>query len=401
MKKNPRFLLTRPGKFLPRRAITVFLLLVACLLLPALAQEPATITIRKTDSVAVSLAGLTGSEGRAVGQVLENDLQIAGVFNVVPEGRATFTISGEASGGRLQGLVRDASGGTVLSKSYSGPARSLAHQFADDIVETLTGNPGIAHTKIAFVSDRSGKKEIYVADYDGANVKQLTNDRAISVAPALRPDGRVLAYTGYQSGYADVYTIDLESGARRKVVSFPGTNSGAAFSPDGGRIACSVSRDGNPELYVLSASGGGAKRLTRTRGVESSPSWAPSGRELVYSSDDRGSPLLHRIDAGGGTGTVIPTGYTYNTEPDWSPDGHKVAFVARSGGFNVAIKDLRSGATSVAASGGVNPVWGPNSRHLIYATSSGSSLLLLDTQTGRSFPIITGLGRVSEPTWSR
>jgi len=333
--------------------------------------------------------------------VLENDLQIAGAFTVVPAARASFTISGQAEGGRLRGEVKDARGSTVLSKNYSGPVRSLAHQFADDIVETITGQPGIANTKIAFVSDASGAKEIYVADYDGANVTQLTRDRAISVAPALRPDGRMLAYTGYQSGYADIYTIDLVSGARKKIVNFPGTNSGAAFSADGGRIACTVSRDGNPELYVVSAGGGGAKRLTRTTGVESSPSWAPNGREIVYSSDQRGSPLLHRISSGGGTGTVIPTGYSYNTEPDWSPDGNKIAFVARSGGFNVAVKDLRSGATGVQAPGAVNPVWGPNSRHLIFATSNGSSLVLLDTQSGRRFPIITGLGRVSEPTWSR
>lgn len=364
-------------------------------------DEPATITVRKTDSVAIALAGISGSDGPAVSRVLENDLQIAGSFAMVPGERATFTISGQTEGGRLRGEVKDSSGGTVLSKTYTGPVRQIAHQFADDIVETITGKPGIANTKIAFVSDASGTKEIYVADYDGANVTQLTRDRVISVAPALRPDGRMLAYTGYQSGYADIYTIDLVSGARNKIVSFPGTNSGAAFSPDGSRIACTVSRDGNPELYVMSAGGGGAKRITRTRGVESSPSWSPDGREIVYSSDERGSPLLHRIPAGGGTGSVIPTGYSYNTEPDWSPDGNKVAFVARSGGFNVAVKDLRSGATTVQASGGVNPVWAPNSRHLIFATSNGSSLILLDTQTGKRFPIITGLGRVSEPTWSR
>jgi TolB protein len=364
-------------------------------------DEPATITVRKGDAVAAALQGIGGPDGGTVRQVLENDLRIIGSINFVPAERASFTISGEAGGGRLQGVVKDARGGTVLSKTYSGSARSLAHQFADDIVETLTGQPGIANTKIAFVSNRSGFKEIYTADYDGANAKQLTNDRAISVAPALSPNGRMLAYTGYQTGYADIYTIDLNSGARRKIVSFPGTNSGAAFSPDGNRIACTVSRDGNPELYVVGTNGSGARRLTRTRGVESSPSWSPDGREIVYSSDDRGSPLLFRIGSGGGTGTVIPTGYSYNTEPDWSPDGTKVAFVARSGGFNVAIKDLRTGATRVVANGAVNPVWAPNSRHLLYATSNGSSLIIQDTQTGRTFPVVTGLGQVSEPSWSR
>ncbi len=385
------------SQFLTIAALTGLLLNA----LPLSAQDSPTITIRKGDSVNLAIAGIGGNEGPAVSSVLQNDLKISGLFQIVPADRATFTVSGSASGGSMQGKIVDSRGSTVLSKTYSGPARSLAHQLADDIVETLTESKGIANTKIAFVSSRSGRKEIYLADYDGANVQQLTRDGAISVAPTLRPDGKVLAYTGYQSGYADIYTIDLASGSRKKIVSFPGTNSGAAFSPDGGRIACSISKDGNPELYVVSAGGGGARRLTRTRGVESSPTWSPDGREIIYSSDDRGSPLLHRISSGGGTGTVIPTGHSFNTEPDWSPDGSKVAMVVRSGGFSVAVKDLASGGTKIVASGATDPVWGANSRHMIYALSSGSSLVLHDTVSGQTFPIITGMGKLSEPAWSR
>jgi len=383
------------------KRLLLSLLLLAGLCSTSPAQDPPTITIRKSDAVNVNFKGISGSDAQSIAQVLQNDLTIAGYFTLVPAERASFTISGQASGGSLQGLVQDQRGSTVLSKTYTGSSRSVAHQFADDLVETLTGNKGIANTRIAFVSTRSGKKEIYTADYDGANVQQLTTDRAISVAPALSPDGRRLAYTGYQSGYADIYVIDLASGARRAVVKFPGTNSGAAWSPDSSRIACSVSRDGNPELYVVSAGGGGAKRLTRTRGVESGPTWGPDGREIIYSSDDRGSPLLYRIGAGGGTGTVVPTGFSYNTEPDWSPDGRKIAFVVRSGGFNVAMKDLNSGQTRTLASGAVDPAWAPNSRHLLYANSNGSGLVIMDTQSGRTFPVISGLGKVSEPTWAR
>jgi TolB protein len=218
------------------------------------------------------------------------------------------------------------------------------------------------------------------------------------VAPALAPDGRKLAYTGYQSGYADIYLIDLGSGARNRIVKFPGTNSGAAFSPDGGQIACTLSKDGNPELYVVGAGGGGGRRLTRTRGVESSPTWSPDGSQIIYSSDERGGPQLFKIGAGGGSGQLISTGYDYCTEPSWSPDGRKVAFTARTGGFSIAVKDLQSGATNLVASG-EDPAWGADSRHLIFST--GSSIVLFDTQTGRSVPIVTGLGKVSEPTWSR
>lgn len=362
------------------------------------AQETPTITIRKGDAVSIAVAPIGGAGGGAVTPVLKNDLAVAGWFNLVDSGAASYVVSGTASGSGLEGKVVDRSGGTVLSKSYSGSARQVAHEFADDIVETLTGNPGIATSKIAFVSTRTGRKEIYVADYDGANVKQLTNDGVISVAPAISPDATKLAYTGYQSGYADIYLINLANGARNRIVKFPGTNSGAAFSPDGGRIACSISKDGNPELYVVGVNGGGARRLTRTRGVESSPSWSPDGSEIVYSSDEGGSPKLYRIPSGGGSPRAINTGYSYCTEPSWSPDGRKIAFTVRQGGFSIAVMDLNGGSPRILASG-ENPEWGADSRHIIYST--GSSLVLLDVQNGKSTPVITGMGKVTEPSWSR
>jgi TolB protein len=361
--------------------------------------ETPTITIRKSDAINLAMGGIGGPDGAGVGKTLGNDLTLAGAFSLGAAATASYVVSGSASGGTLRGEVKDRSGGTVLSKTYSGTPRAAAHQFADDIVETLTGHPGIASSKIAFVSSRSGRKEIYLADYDGANVRQLTHDGSISVAPALSADGSKLAYTGYQSGYADIYLINVASGARNRIIKFPGTNSGAAFSPDGDRIACSISKDGNPELYVVGANGSGARRLTRTRGVESSPSWSPDGSEIVYSSDDAGSPKLFRIAVDSPDAKrPVSTGYNFCTEPSWSPDGKKIAFTVRQGGFSIAVTDLAGGATRLLAAG-EDPAWGADSRHIIY--SDGSSLILLDAQNGKRVPIVTGLGKVSEPTWSR
>jgi TolB protein len=365
----------------------------------AVAQEAPTITVRKGDRVSLALTPLGGASGPNVTKVLQNDLDLSGWFQLVPDARGSYVVGGTAAGGTLQGRVTDSSGATVLSKSYNGSDREVAHQFADDIVETLTGNPGIATTKIAFVGTASGPKEIYFADYDGSNSRRLTSDRSISVAPSLGPGARNLAYTGYHEGYPDVYVIEVASGARQRVVKAPGTNSGAAISPDGGKMALTMSKDGNPEIYVTGLRGGMARRLTRTRGVESSPTWSPNGSELIYSSDEGGSPQLYRIGAAGGGGRMISTGFGYCTDPSWSPDGKKVAFTVRSGaGFSVAVMELGGGGARVVASG-QNPVWGRNSRHLIY--SSGSSLNLLDVQSGRTTTIVSGLGKVSEPTWSR
>ncbi len=375
------------------------LLPVLAAMLPLFAvSEETTITVRKSDATSVLIQPFGGAAGPAAAKVVQNDLDLSGLFAIAPAARASFTIAATAGAADLQGTVTDAGGGVVLRKSYAGNTRQAAHKFSDDIVETLTGNKGIASTKIAFSSARTGRKEICTADYDGENAKQLTNDGAISVAPAISPDGSKLAYTGYQSGYADIYLVDLASGARNRIIKFPGTNSGAAFSPDGGRIAFTGSKDGNPELYVAGASGAGAHRLTRTGGVESSPSWSPNGSEIVYSSDERGGPQLFRIGSGGGSGRPIATGYGYCTEPSWSPDGKKIAFTVRQGGFSIAVLDLASGSARVVAQG-EDPVWGVDSRHLIF--SAGSSLVLLDTVKGRQTTIVTGLGKVGEPTWSR
>ncbi len=380
----------RPSRFLPLLAIY---LLGASLQ----ATDAPTITVRKSDALNVAFTGIGGSDGAVASKVVQNDLTLAGWFALVQPGMASFTVSGTFAGGVLQGKVVKG-GEVVLSKNYSGTPRMAAHQFVDDIVQTLTGHQGIATSTIAFVSNRSGRKEIYLADYDGSNGRQLTHDNALSVSPALSPNGRRLAYTGYQAGYADIYVVDLATGARVRLVKFPGTNSGARFSPDGNLLACTVSKDGNPELYVV-ALGGGARRLTHTRGAESCPSWSPDAAEIIYSSDETGAPQLYRISSSGGSGRLVPTGFGYCTEPSWSPDGQRLTFNVRSGGgFSIAVMDVNGGAARIVTQG-ENPVWGADSRHIVYST--GSTISLLDVPSGKSTPVVSGLGKVTEPTWSR
>ncbi|MBA2433604.1 MAG: biopolymer transporter Tol [Verrucomicrobiota bacterium] len=362
------------------------------------AEDVPTITVSKGDQINLSVTPLTGAEGAAATKTVQNDLALSGYFKF-GGADSSYIVRGSASGGSLGGQVTDHSGGTVLSKTYSNSTRENAHQFANDIIETLTGHKGLAGTKITFIATRSGKKEVYLADFDGSNVRQLTRDGTISVHPSLSPDGRRLAYTGYQSGYADVYVIDVASGARNRIVNFPGTNSGATFSPNGGELALTISKDGNPELYTVSASGGGARRLTRTRGVESGPTWSPDGSEIIYSSDQGGSPQLYRISSSGGRGRQIATGRGYCTEPNWSPDGKKVAFNVRSGGeFQIAVLDLAGGATRTLATG-QDPAWGADSRHVIF--TDGGALYMLDTVSSRKNKIVDGLGKITEPSWSR
>ncbi len=367
------------------------------------AETTPVITIAKSGSqLNLALNPLSGADGAAATKVLTDDLTMASAFalQVGPGASATYVARGSAGGGTLQGTLTDRAGATLLSKTYSGSARTAAHEFADDIVLALTKQRGIAGGKIAFIATRSGHKEVYVCDTDGGNLRQLTSDATISVGPALSPGGRRLAYTSYKAGYADIYVIDLATGQRQRVVKFPGTNTGAAFSPDGTHLAMSCSKDGNPELYVTDVNGGNPRRLTHTPTVESSPTWSPDGSEIMYVSDAAGAPQLYRISASGGAGHHVSTGFGYCTEPDWAPDGKQVAFNVREGsGFAIAVLDLGNGtARIVCGADAQDPGWGADSRHLVY--SSGDAINILDVPTGKKTRVIGGLGKVSEPSWS-
>ena len=170
---------------------------------------------------------------------------------------------------------------SILEKIYTGAAtqdgaRQLAHQFADDIISRLSGGvPGIAQTKIAYVSNRSGHKEIWEMDYDGGNQHQLTHLGTISLTPRWSPDDSHIAFTCFEA-YRKIVSaqICMYSTLTNRVTyfpRFPGTNSSPAWSPDGNQLAFMASMNGDPEIYVSDSSGRNMKRLTYSVAVSTSP----------------------------------------------------------------------------------------------------------------------------------
>lgn len=354
--------------------------------------------------VRVGIGPINGAQGNMVTQVLSTDLKRTGMITPVESESGDFQASGEAGSSGLTGkLVNKKTGSQVFAQTFNGTGRAAVHQFADAITQAVTGIPGFASSKLAFISSSTGSKELYLADIDGASARAITHDGTISSSPSLNHDATRLAYTSYKSGYPDVYLVDLTTGNRARIAYFPGINSGPAFSPNGSQIALTLSKDGNPEIYTMAASGGSApNRITRTRGAETSPSWSPTGDRLVYSSDDRGSPQLF-ISSAQSISEMdhLVTGNSYCTKPDWSPDGKWIAFTTRIGGvFQIGVYNVASRtAQLITTSGGQDPTWTRDSRHLVY--SNNGHLYLLDTLSRQVQPVDMSIGGCSEPAISR
>jgi len=306
----------------------------------------------------------------------------------------------------------------ALQKIYRGAAtdkdaRKLAHQFADDIIARLSGGlPGIAQTQIAYVSTKSGNKELWVMDYDGGNQHQLTHLKSIVLTPRWSPDTQRIAMTCYVL-FRQVTSaqICLYSMASDRLISFPryrGTNSSPAWSPDGAQLAFMSSQLGDPQIFVADADGGHLHRITFAAGVSTSPVWNPkTGKQIVFVSDRAGEPVLYMANSDGTEVQRIATGDKgYVIDPAWSPNGQLLAFSWRrpTGNFDIYVMDIVSRQlVELTRDVGRNerPSWAPDGRHIAFeSTRTGTRQIWSMLADGSQARELTYEGQNESPNWS-
>ncbi|MGZ8364938.1 MAG: Tol-Pal system beta propeller repeat protein TolB [Nitrospira sp.] len=312
----------------------------------------------------------------------------------------------------MDGYVYDAGNNEVVGgKRYVGStsvARLMAHRFADELVFRYTGEPGIARTKIAYVSELGTARELFVMDYDGYDPRQLTADGFLNLMPRWSPDRRFLVFTTYRNrNTQDIDMIELATGKRWTLVAQGGLNITPVFSPDGNSLAYSSSHEGNAELYRLDTKTKAVQRLTTHAAGDLSPSWSPSGRELVFTSDRSGGPQIFLMSADGSNVRRLTFEGDYNAAPAWSPRGNWIAYVCRTPKKEYKLCVITpDGQKRLQLTTGLgvddSPSWSPDGRHLVFSsTVEGKSQIYMIDADGKDLERITFTGtHNSAPSWS-
>ncbi|MEW6324595.1 MAG: Tol-Pal system beta propeller repeat protein TolB, partial [Nitrospirota bacterium] len=395
---------------------------------------------REAEKIAITLlpvsgAGVAAPALKEIAEVLSADLRRSGFFDVtVNDGAASSAPPDQsalqrlkAAGAKgalwaraalngdelvLEGRLFDLAGGRqMLGKRYVGREsyrRFVTHRFADDVVYQFTGERGIAQSRVAYVSDQTKRKELYLMDYDGHQPRRITGDQSLSLAPRWSPDGRWITYLCYRGGNPDICGIDLAENRRWKLVTFAGLNLSPAWSPDGEWMAfASNHQAANLELRLVDRSGAKHQRLTFSPGDDLSPSWSPTGRQLVFTSDRGGTPQLYLMDADGSNVRRLTFQGDYNTSPAWSPRGDWIAYACRRFGrmrLCLIRPDGREGGifTPDGAWNDEAPTWSPSGRQLIFTSNrTGRYQLYFIQSDGTGLEqLTTGADNRVMPAWS-
>jgi dipeptidyl aminopeptidase/acylaminoacyl peptidase len=312
-------------KFLP---VTLLVLLLAAL---AVAQSNQTPTIEQSLSMKSVANPRISPDGRFVAyQVQETNWEENAFENEI-------WITVVATGERYQL--------TNAKKSSTNPQWSLDSK------------------RLAFVSDRDGKRQLYVIAPTGGEAVQLTALETGINAFAWSPDGRHIAFTAAEpeskarkerkekygefeivrSDYVmtHLWVIEVADDSKARKPEPARLTEGAAFSvggfswsPDSTRIAFSATR--NPDLissdtndiYVLSVGDKAIKKVVDTRGPDTNPVWSPDGRQIAFeTADAHDFPYFENshiavVESAGGPPQVLTA--SFDEDPmllAWSPDG--------------------------------------------------------------------------------
>jgi hypothetical protein len=295
------------------------------------------------------------------------------------------TVDGRVQWASLDPAVASVDRDGVVTARAEGTARIAAVFGGAGAIATITVQGG-GGARIVFMGSGPGSwyTDIFSIRPDGTGVRRLTDDEHVDHSPALSPDGRRIAYVSERDLRRQIFLMNADgTGVRRlthALSSHDGHDYDPAWSHDGRWIAFISTREGDPQLYRVRPDGTGLTRVLatgelagRTCAALAHPAWHPAELRLVAVCGQHGTSGtdLLLVDVGAGEVTRIAGGGANHLRPRWHPDGERIILQSdRSGRFQIwsiradgtALTQLRSSVYHEQY-----PVWSPDGTQFAYS----------------------------------
>lgn len=284
--------------------------------------------------------------------------------------------------------------------------RKLAHKISNFVVEKLVGEKGIFETYIVFTRDINGKRDLYIMDYDGYNMKKIDSQGEKKLFPRVSFCGKKIVYSTYiKRDLMGIYLIDLEKNKSSLLLQGENLLLPGGFFPNSKELCVTLSKDGDPEIYILNIENKKLKRLTFSPFIDISPSVSGNGNEIAFVSDRLGSPHIFVMDRDGLNLRRITYETSYNTSPNFSPKGDYIVYVGLDdeGKNQIYLTDNLGEKVYKLTYEGVNedPCFSPDGLHIVFVSNrEGKNDVYVMNIDGSNVKKLTDLGNCHFPYWS-
>jgi eukaryotic-like serine/threonine-protein kinase len=192
--------------------------------------------------------------------------------------------------------------------------------------------------KIALNRWRPGMSaDIWVADADGRNLTQITNNAATDSQASWLPGGDKIAFlSNRDSNYLKFWTISLATGKEEPLLDLGEGVQFASLSPDGNQVAYNFSQNGIMNVWVADVRNGQRRQLTFDDEAAGFPCWSPDGQSIAYEIKRGQADYLMLIPGRGGEPTQLTSDKGKSWPHSFSSKGDKVVFAGqRDGVWNI------------------------------------------------------------------
>ena len=194
--------------------------------------------------------------------------------------------------------------------------------------------------------------DIYRANADGSNLRNITNSPGYDAEPTIGPDGRIV-FTSVRDGDMEIYSMEADGSDVRRLTNRVGPDGGPFYNRDGSKIVFrgrtltagpeldrykALLKDGmwqptSLEIFVMNRDGSDLRQVTSASAASFAPYFHPDGKRIIFSTNitsqqGRGEFDLYMINVDGTGLERVTYAVGFDGFPMWSPDGKKLVFAS-------------------------------------------------------------------------